>query len=421
MNFLAPLGLLFGLFLPAVVILYLLKLKRINLPISSTLLWRRSLEDLKANTPFQKLKRNLLLFLQLLIMALLTFVIARPVLNLGGLEGQSFIVLIDRSASMAATDVNTNRLEEAKDKAIDLVNDMSMGDRMMVVSYDSKARVLSTFEQDKAVLRSVIRAIETSDAPTQITDALNIARSAAELQPNPEIIIFSDGQFIVPPDFPLGSNAVRFIPIGQSDDNAGIIDLVVRRDFSLSQNYQVLAGIKNTGKQEKNIYVELWGEGDIHGEIESGTDTVTTTAAGGGKNPSNEVKRELMDAREITLKSGENQTIIFKDPGTFPEKIEVILDSDDKLDSDNHAWALIPKDEIINVLLVSSGNYFLERVLNLDVRSSIGTVSPVNYTGPENYDLVVFDTFAPETLVPGQLPVHQFHSPPAGLDAGVRN
>ena len=105
MNFLAPLGFFFALFIPAVIILYLLKLKRIDMPISSTLLWRISLDDLKANTPFQKLKKNLLLFLQLLIIAILTFAVARPVLRLGGLEGQSFIVLLDCSASMSATDV----------------------------------------------------------------------------------------------------------------------------------------------------------------------------------------------------------------------------------------------------------------------------------------------------------------------------
>ena len=83
MNFLNPSALFFAFFIPAVIVLYLLKLKRTDLQIPSTLLWRRSLEDLKANTPFQKLKRNLLLLLQLIIIALLTFAVARPVLQLG--------------------------------------------------------------------------------------------------------------------------------------------------------------------------------------------------------------------------------------------------------------------------------------------------------------------------------------------------
>ena len=81
MSFDQPWGLFFSLLLPAIIILYLLKLKRIDKPISSILLWRRSLQDLKANTPFQKLRRNLLLFLQLLATAIGVFALMAPILS----------------------------------------------------------------------------------------------------------------------------------------------------------------------------------------------------------------------------------------------------------------------------------------------------------------------------------------------------
>jgi len=397
MKFLAPLGFFFALFLPAIVLLYLLKLKRIDTPISSTLLWRKSLEDLKANTPFQKLKRNLLLFLQLAVVALLTLAVARPVLQLGGLKGQSFIVLIDRSASMSAVDAPPSRLEQAKRKAAELVNDMSLGDRMMLVTFDAGAQVLSTFEDDKGALRSLVQGITPTENPTRITEALNIARSAAEVQPNPEVVIFSDGQFQIPDDFPLGSLKIRFLPIGQSAENVGIVDLSVRRDFSLRQNYQVMAGIQNCGDAEKSVYVELWGEGNIHSEVSSPTQPVSSDAEGDAK-----AARTLLDARRLTLAAGAKETVLFSDPGVFPEKIEVNLDSDDPFPADNHAWAMIPKDESIKVLLVSGGNYFLQRVLNLDPRVRLTTGPAANYAGPEDYDLVIFDSFAPPALVDGR-------------------
>ena len=385
-------------FIPAVIVLYLLKLKRIDTPISSALLWRKSLEDLKANSPFQKLKRNLLLFLQILIMGLLTFSLVRPVLRLGGLQGQSFIVMIDSSASMSSTDMKPTRLDVAKGKAIDLVNDMSMGDRMMVISYSGSARVLIPFEQSKAVLRRVIQDIEPTDAKTEIEDAFRAAHSAAEVAINPEIIVISDGQFSIPSDFSLGGGKFRYIPIGESAENVGIIDLVVRKDFTLEERYEVLVGVQNNGVHEREVYLELWGERSVAGDA-------IRPASGVDQNENSESKEErnLMDARKITLAAGASEAILFKDPGNFPEKIEVVLDGgeDDILEADNHAWAVVPQEKTVDILLVTNGNFYLQRVLNLHPHVNLFTCTPAEYARPEEYDLIVFDSFAPPSLIGG--------------------
>ncbi len=402
MNFITPFGFIFAIFIPAIILLYLLKLKRINTPISSTLLWRRTLEDLKANTPFQKLKRNLLMFLQIIIVALLVLSVARPVLNLGGLQGQSFIVLIDHSAGMSATDVAPTRLEEAKQKVIDLVDDMSVGDQMMVVTFAAGARPLTTFEQNKGVLRSVIKNIQPTDDPTQINEALQIARSAAEVQPNPEVVIISDGRFSIPSDSPLATLKTRFVPIGESDNNAGIVDLVVRKDLGIEHNSQILVGISNSSKEEKELYLELWGVGHAADDIQGTTPAADSASSNTtGDEESSKTERKLMDARKLTLAPETHESIVFEDPGTFPEKIEVILDSDDALDVDNKGWILIPKEKKIRVLLVTEGNYFLQRVLNVDHRSQVSVVTPNEYTGPGDYDLILFDAFSPPSIVEG--------------------
>ncbi len=401
MNFLAPLGLLFALFLPAVILLYLLKLKRMDINISSTLLWRQSVEDLKANTPFQKLKRNLLLFLQLLIIALLTLAVARPVLELGGLKGQSFIVLIDNSASMGASDVEPNRLENAKRKAIDLVNDMSMGDRMMVVSFSDGAQVLCPFEQDKGTLRSVIQSIEVTDTRTGIEEALRIAKTAADKAANPELIIFSDGQFIIPAQSPLARLNTRYVPIGLNSDNLGITDFVIRKDFALEQNYQLLVGIQNFSSEEKTAYLELYGEGYVLHPEEGEENGETETIEEESNEEEAHLERRLMDARQFTLEPRTANTIIFKDEGYFPEKIEVVLDSDDALETDNHAWAIIPREDTINILLVTNGNAYLQQVFNLDPRVQLTQTTPGGAVAQDQYDIIVFDSHAPPALIEG--------------------
>jgi hypothetical protein len=80
MSFLTPLFLLLGLLAVPVIILYMLRLRRREVLVSSTMLWQKLMRDREANAPWQRLRRNLLLFLQLLILAALVLALARPFL-----------------------------------------------------------------------------------------------------------------------------------------------------------------------------------------------------------------------------------------------------------------------------------------------------------------------------------------------------
>src|SRR3954453_17687203 len=105
-----------------IIALYFLKLKRKPVKVPSTLLWRKSLEDLHVNSLFQRLRRNLLLFLQLLAVALAMLALAGPRIKGTGGQGQRYVLMIDNSASMSATDVAPSRLAMAKDKARNVIN-----------------------------------------------------------------------------------------------------------------------------------------------------------------------------------------------------------------------------------------------------------------------------------------------------------
>src|SRR3954462_3338341 len=100
-NFLSPLtGIIAAaIAVPALLVLYFLKLRRREMPVSSTLLWKKAIQDLQVNAPFQKLRRNLLLLLQMLLLLLLVLALSRPVANYSPGAGQSTVIIIDRSAS----------------------------------------------------------------------------------------------------------------------------------------------------------------------------------------------------------------------------------------------------------------------------------------------------------------------------------
>src|SRR5919206_2567052 len=105
MPFATPLALLGLVFLPLVVAMYLLKLRRDEAVVPSTLLWNRLVADVEANAPWQRLRRSVLLLLQLLLVIVLAFLAARPFLERPAGLARDLVVILDTPASMSATDV----------------------------------------------------------------------------------------------------------------------------------------------------------------------------------------------------------------------------------------------------------------------------------------------------------------------------
>src|SRR5580692_11030637 len=104
MNFLAPASFLFALTIPVAVVFYLLKRKRVVRLVSSNLLWQKFLAETQASAPFQKLRRNWLLILQIIMLLLAVFALSRPYFATKAPNSDLRVLIIDASASMQATD-----------------------------------------------------------------------------------------------------------------------------------------------------------------------------------------------------------------------------------------------------------------------------------------------------------------------------
>ena len=157
MPFTTPLALLGLLFIPAVVAMYLLKLRRDETIVPSTLLWTRLVADVEANAPWQKLRRSLLLLLQLLLVVILALLAARPFLERPAGLARDVVLVIDTSASMAATDVLPNRLEAAKSAALAALRDLPTGGKVSVIAADRSARIVVNETTDLGRVRAGAR------------------------------------------------------------------------------------------------------------------------------------------------------------------------------------------------------------------------------------------------------------------------
>src|SRR5689334_564094 len=160
---------------PAVVALYFLKLRRQPLEVPSTYLWKKSIEDLHVNSLWQRIRQNLLLYLQLLILALVIFALLRPGWRSQDLKNSRHIFLLDNSASMNTVDVAPSRLQQAKDKALAIIKTLGSNDSAMIVSFSDVARVEQGFTENKSDLERAVVNIKTTNRPTAIDEALRAA------------------------------------------------------------------------------------------------------------------------------------------------------------------------------------------------------------------------------------------------------
>ncbi len=265
---------------PLIVLLYFLKLKRQPLEVPSTYLWHRTIEDLHVNSLWQKLRQNLLLFLQLLILLLAILSLLRPGCSTSKLTEERYIFLIDTSASMSSTDVEPTRLEAAKQKLIELVDrDLRPGSVAMVISFSDRAIIEQPFTDNRRLLRRRINAIKPTERPSQLDEALRVAAglanpgrsgtdatdvAAAEAMPA-TLMIFSDGRFRSEPSFAMGNLKPIYVPVGiKGAINAGIVAFSVAQNPEKPDRIQVFARIQNFTTEDVDVTVNLYlGENEL--------------------------------------------------------------------------------------------------------------------------------------------------------------
>jgi hypothetical protein len=168
------------LMLPLVLLLlYFLKLRRKPIQVPSTFLWKKSIEDVHVNTLFQWLRRNVLLVLQVLAILFLIYSVLGLRIHGQTSQGRHYILLIDNSASMSATDVVPSRLEWAKQEALKEIDAAGDGDFGMVIVFNSKATTLQAYTNNRGKLRDAVKSIEPTFRATRIDEALALAEAQA--------------------------------------------------------------------------------------------------------------------------------------------------------------------------------------------------------------------------------------------------
>lgn len=236
MRFAAPTALWGLAVLPLIVLLYMLRSRRQDVPASSVLLWQRARRDLAAQLPVRRLERSLLLILQLLAATLVVLALARPQVALPLAGGQATVIVVDTSASMQATDVTPSRFDAARSQAVALA--ASAGGPVMVIEAGPQPRVLTPFG-DGTRARAVLSRLRPTDAPARLEQAVILAVGQRTSRGNPDVIVFTDRA-----STPLAGVTYRIV--GRSQDNLAIAAMRTER---APDGTRVVIQVRNTGSQ----------------------------------------------------------------------------------------------------------------------------------------------------------------------------
>lgn len=436
MSFLAPTSALIAsaLVLPALFAMYLLKLRRRPLRVSSIMLWPEAATDVQVNVPLAPPRPSWLMLLHVLIAFALIAAVGRPVLLNAGERAGRVLVMIDRSASMSAMDgiapggERISRLEEAKRRAREVIGRSGGGTQVAVVSAAASAEIVREFSSDIAGASASIERIAATDQPGDLASAMEVARAmlggadaSEELDAGTDVLVFSDGAFadgareVVAP-----GGSVRLVRCGPSPSadkpNLGIVVLSARRDAERPEVVNLFAKVQNASSTARSVPVRLSIDGVV---LETKAVSVPARAAG---------------------TSGETGVVLSASvPAGGIAMVSLIVDDErDLMVSDNSAAINLRSASPARVLLVQRGagarlvgepngaisaDFLLADALE---ELSPGSMTRVGRERYEElaaagelkfYDLVVFDGVTPRTEP--ALPSLSFGAGVPGLELGA--
>ncbi|MEN8128322.1 MAG: VWA domain-containing protein [Planctomycetota bacterium] len=401
MNWLSPLTALYAgaITVPLFLLLYFLKLKRQEKAVPCTLLWKRAVQDLQVNAPFQRLRRNILLLIQFLALLAILAALAGPILSLHSLKTERYVLLIDNSASMNATDVEPSRLEQAKEQAAIFVSSLTEGSffnlkrrppQVMVITINDTAKVVCNFTSNKEQLTNSIEQIKPSDGGTNLGQGLALARAYCQT-PDPEtnnrtaeqaakLLLFSDGGIRDTQNLKIAENEMAYHVVGTASDNVAITSMKARRSFENAEQVNVFAMLTNYNESAVNTELEL----SINGNLKT---VKAVTIPGKTVDP-------------ITKKDKYGHISVDFDISSLEDGIiQLHQTRKDALGVDDIAWSVISAPRDVKALLVTGGNRVLESALQACRQVKLFQCSPQEFSQMDTeamgltnpYDIIILD------------------------------
>ncbi|MCT4621798.1 MAG: BatA domain-containing protein [Marinisporobacter sp.] len=238
MKFLNPLGLLLGLLLSLIILLYFKKKQIIEKKVSNIVIWDEVIKEVEG-VKSRKINKYLSLILQLIIGGCIVLSFAKP-LWVEDFKGEEITFAIDCSITMKSVENGKTHFQMAKEKIENHIENLDDEKRInIVLCKNSSSIYLKDAKKEEA--KKAIESLACSNEGLNIDYARETLKSLSG-----EKIIVTDK------DLSLGSHRIK---VGNKFENVGIIH--ANYDYYTDT---ILCRIKNYGKSKKEVLVGLYDD-----------------------------------------------------------------------------------------------------------------------------------------------------------------
>lgn len=360
MRFLFPLGLLGLIGIPILIIVYIIKSKYAEITVSSTFIWRLSEKFLKRRNPLNKLTGIIGLILQLLMVAVLSFAIAHPIITLPGAANE-YCFVIDGSASMRMTDgEGQTRFDKAKQEIENIIDGSGEGSVYSLIYVGDGTRVVYERNESPESAKLLLSELEASYSTAEYSDAIGKAQMIFERNPSTLTYLVTDRQYEK-------MNNAELICVGEESENYAVSGVA----YTLLANTLTVTGNVTTYTSEADVELALYLDGDT--------------------NPA---------AMQSVKISPENPTSFSLSCTTKTfSSIKVKVLNEDALALDNEIIIFNTESEkSYKTLIVSDTPFFMESIISTVTNADVTTLATDEYNGQTGYGLYIFESVEVENL-----------------------
>jgi hypothetical protein len=368
MRFLAPshLHLAWLALIPLALWLFRRQAKRV--PVSTLLFFKSLAREHQESAWLRKIKKWLSLLLTLLVLLFSIFALARPSSDISASSPGAVVIIVDRSASMAARDLQgLTRLDEAKRRVKDRVRSLPDQVVLSLISFDARPHVLLSRSRNRRECLRLLDELTPAPVEGKPTAALNVARRLADLEARSSIWLAAD---FAPPDH----EKLEWISTALREPlNVGITGFQIRHSPLARDRYEAFVKITAAASNPSKT-----------------TSTLEVTLAG-----------RIAQLRELELAPGEPTALILPLEGLRGQRMEMRLSTaGDCLGWDDALAAPLPKTRPLRVAwFAEKADPFTELALSSLIeagRIEMKKGVPAAWPPKEQPDVFIFENWLPK-------------------------
>ena len=360
MRFLFPLGLLGLIGIPILIIVYIIKSKYAEITVSSTFIWRLSEKFLKRRNPLNKLTGIIGLILQLLMVAVLSFAIAHPMITLSGAANE-YCFVIDGSASMRMTDSEGNtRFDIAKQEIEGIIDGAAEGSVYSLIYVGDGTRVVYERNENKESAKLLLSELDASYGTSEYADAIGKAQMIFERNPSTLTYLVTDKKYEK-------MNNAELICVGDESENYAVSNVA----YTLLSNTLTVTGNVTSYTSDADLELALYLDGD------------TNPAA--------------MQSVQVSANNPTSFSLACTTKTFSSIKVKVL--NEDALALDNEIIIFNTESEkSYKTLIVSDTPFFMESIIGTVTNADVTVLSVDDYNGQTGYGLYIFESCEVENL-----------------------